>query len=236
VRRRQGAGAPEEDQNDDGGNAYRRPEPPTEVSRRNAEHDGAGHQGGDEKGELDGEVVQQLHAGSIDRPAMRMPSYAEELASLSNAAESGDVEAGERLFHLFAGLADDPDGAHPELVRHVARCLRRLMDHPIKDRANAAMKELCVLRPKHRPPDSVPNPRKVEALTVYFAARASGERAADAIAKGAEAGAISDETMKDLTRSKKKTSQAVMEQFAALLHLSEEQRNVLAAMVGRSRD
>jgi hypothetical protein len=40
-------------------------------------------------------------------------------------AEQGYTDASLEMLDAFADLADEPAGIHPELVRHIARCVRR---------------------------------------------------------------------------------------------------------------
>lgn len=43
-------------------------------------------------------------------------------------AEQGDTEAAFELLDLFASVADDPEGIHPDLIGHIAECIRRWRD------------------------------------------------------------------------------------------------------------
>lgn len=110
---------------------------------------------------------------------MEESSYSDELAAISKAAEEGDNEAGEKLLRVFAGLAREPDencsdyaeNAHPELVRHIARCLARILDEGMDPR-----EALCIKRPKHRPLDKGKiATRHDAALHAYCHARAQGQ-------------------------------------------------------------
>lgn len=156
-------------------------------------------------------------------------SYSEELRELSEAAEGGDCDAGERLLALFASLADDSHDPHPELVRHMARCVRRYVNLEARERRDGAQKAFCVHRPRSRPISVETNARHVMALVEFYVARIQNVSFEEAKARGAEAGKISDDCMHDLTRTKKKTRQAWAEEFSATLHLTKEQR---AALVG----
>ena len=40
-------------------------------------------------------------------------------------AEQGYTEVSLEMLDAFADLADEPTGIHPELARHIARCVRR---------------------------------------------------------------------------------------------------------------
>ncbi len=75
-------------------------------------------------------------------------SYSEELRELSEAAEGGDCDAGERLLALFASLADDSHDPHPELVRHMARCVRRYVNLEARERRDGGPMS-CDATPRH---------------------------------------------------------------------------------------
>jgi hypothetical protein len=96
--------------------------------------------------------------------------YSVELRQLSEAAESGDFIAGERLLRLFADLAEGPDGVHPELLRHVAKCIQRVLTADVD-----ARKALCIGRPANRTKDTGKiAERNNRGLWAYCAGRASG--------------------------------------------------------------
>lgn len=110
---------------------------------------------------------------------MKESSYSDQLAAISKVAEEGDNEAGEKLLRLFAGLAREPDencsdyaeNAHPELVRHIARCLARILDEGMDPR-----EALCIKRPKNRPLDKGKiAARHDAALHAYCRARGQGQ-------------------------------------------------------------
>lgn len=153
--------------------------------------------------------------------------YGKELQQLSKDAEDGDTEAGEKLLHLFATLADDPHNHHPVLLRHVARCVKRFMALEPQKRRDGARKAFCIQRPPHRSPQFKPNEQHVKAMASFYLARAKDISFEEAKAKGASAGHISEETMHDLTRFKKKTVQAWYESMAGLCHLTKEEREAL---------
>lgn len=156
-------------------------------------------------------------------------NYSAELRGLSEAAEGGDSDAGERLLALFASLADVYNDPHPELVRHLARCVRRYVNLPAIERRDGGQRAFCVQRPRRRPAADKPDESHVKALVEFFVARSQGASFEEAKARGAEIGNVSIERMHDLTRTKKKTRQAWAEEFTGLLHLTKAQR---AALVG----
>jgi hypothetical protein len=97
-------------------------------------------------------------------------TYTDELRSLSKAAWAGDTVAGERLLTIFAELALSPDNAHPELVRHLARCIGRIIVCKHDPRT-----ALCIKHKPHRPKDSgLIKERNEQALHEYCKARGSG--------------------------------------------------------------
>lgn len=97
-------------------------------------------------------------------------TYTDELRSLSKAAWAGDTVAGEKLLTMFAELALSPENAHPELVRHVARCIGRIVVCNHDPRT-----ALCIKRKPHRAKDSGSiKARHEEALHAYCKARGSG--------------------------------------------------------------
>jgi hypothetical protein len=155
--------------------------------------------------------------------------YEQEIRQLSKAAEGGDTVAGEKLLNLFSELATDPADYHPELVRHVARCVKRFMALEPEKRRDGARRAFCVQRPPHRSPQFKPNEHHVKAMATFYLARAQGISFEEAKVKGASAGCISPETMHDLTRFKKKTVQAWCESMAGLCHLTKEEREALMA-------
>ncbi len=158
-------------------------------------------------------------------------TYTDELRELSEAAECGDSVAGEKLLNLFATLAEEPEGAHVELVRHVARCVKRYVELDSVRQRDGAAKAFCIQKPRKRPQLLTPNRNHVDALVVFYKARHEGDTFEEAKRKGAAAGNISEETMHDLTRTKKKTRMAILEEFSAILELSTEQKEFFAGQV-----
>lgn len=144
-------------------------------------------------------------------------AYARELRSRSRAAEEGDHAEGEKLLRLFAELAENPDGAHPELVRHVARCVGRFLDS--ENRVKGALKAFCVARPANRPPNMSVRDRHITALREYFRQRALASGVEKAIRCGAKAGSISESAMKRILAQKSPENKV-----AAMMGLSAEER------------
>ncbi len=99
-------------------------------------------------------------------------SYDDELNELSDEAESGDVDAGKKLLHLFATLAGDPENAHPILVGHVARCVARLLE------GKEPRAAFCIQRSGPGAPRRDAQREKI--LHEYCQARAEGLSDADA--------------------------------------------------------
>jgi hypothetical protein len=83
---------------------------------------------------------------------------------------------GEKLLNMFADLAISPDNAHPELVRHVARCIGRIVMSNQDPRT-----ALCIKRKPHRGKDAGKiKARNEAALHEYCKARAGGKGHDDA--------------------------------------------------------
>lgn len=101
-------------------------------------------------------------------------SYDDELNELSEKAESGDAEAGEKLLRLFATLADDPENAHPILVRHVARCVASLLE----DKEPRAA--FCIQRSRGAPRSKEVAAQREAIVHEYCRARAEGMTHEDA--------------------------------------------------------
>lgn len=156
-----------------------------------------------------------------------LSSYDRELRELSQAAEQGDADAGEKLLKLFASLVNFPEHAHPELVRHLAKCVVRFRNLDSVQRRTDAPRAFCVQKPKHRPPNLKPSENHIRAWHAFRSARAEGKSFEEAKSLGAAAGNISEETMHDLARSTKRTKQALNEEMSALFQLSLEQRKAL---------
>jgi len=97
-------------------------------------------------------------------------NYADELRELSKSAWGGNTDSGRRLLEMFAKLATSPENAHPELIRHVARCIGRIVNCNHEPRES-----LCIKRPKHRRKDTGQIRKRNEAaLHEYCSARARG--------------------------------------------------------------
>lgn len=154
-------------------------------------------------------------------------SYGSELRELSLAAEKGDTEAGEKLLKLFASLVNFPEQAHPELVRHLAKCVVRFRNLDSVQRRTDSPRAFCVQKPKHRPPNLKPSENHIRAWCAFLYARAEGKSFEEAKSLGAAAGNISEESMHDLARSTKRTKQALNEEMSALFQLTSEQRKLL---------
>ena len=156
-----------------------------------------------------------------------LSSYDRELRELSRAAEQGDADAGEKLLKLFASLVNSPEHAHPELVRHMAKCVVRFMNLDSLQRRKDAPRAFCVQKPSHRPANIKPAENHIRAWHAFLLARSEGKSFEKAKALGAAAGNVSEETMHDLARSTKRTKQALNEEMSALFKLSLEQRKAL---------
>lgn len=96
-------------------------------------------------------------------------SYAKELLVMVRKAKKGDIEAGEILLRLFAKTRGK--NAHPVLVRHVARCIGRILDDDVEPR-----EALCIKRPANRRADTGKiAARHDAALHAYCRARGQGQ-------------------------------------------------------------
>lgn len=153
-----------------------------------------------------------------------MTTYDDELRALITEANSGDPVAGNKLLTLFASLSEDPAEAHPELVRHVARCIGNLLNaNPIH---GSAAKAMCIQKPKNRVADKSTSVRHVKALSAYYAALAKGLSCSEAREVAGEAGSISPERVHDLVaRNKSRAPLEVL--IPALMSLTKEQRDAL---------
>ena len=137
-------------------------------------------------------------------------NYTDELRELSKRAWSGDAEAGRKLLVMFAQLAISPDNAHPELVRHVARCIGRIVncDHEPRE-------SLCIKRPRNRVKDSGKiKERHDAALKEYCSARARGISHDEAILEASKVPGMTESAMKHLYENTKKFDR----DFLILLH------------------
>jgi hypothetical protein len=140
---------------------------------------------------------------------------------LSEAAEEGDHEAGNKLLQGFSTLADDPTNPHPDLVRHMAQCVKRFLEAECS--ADSARKAFLIDRPRHRPPSKRVEQRHVEALVEYYRRRATGEGKEVAVASGAKAGKFSESAMRKVLEADN-----VLTRFAAMFCLpTETQRKAL---------
>jgi hypothetical protein len=148
-------------------------------------------------------------------------NYAEELRGLSTAAEAGDADAGETLLQRFATLSEDPTDAHPELVRHLARCVGRFINSD--SRTKSALRAFCIARPAHRPVEPSVRARHVNAMTEYYRQRALGKGRVASIESAAKAGSLSEAGVRRLLE-KNDSSISV----GAMMCLSTEERNKLA--------
>lgn len=117
-------------------------------------------------------------------------------SDLSEAAEKGNYEAGEKLLQGFATLAEDPTNPHPDLVRHVAQCVKNFLQGECSERI--ARQAFCVKRPEHRPASKEIEERHAEALVAYFNERALGSGREAAISAGSRVGGFSESAMKKI--------------------------------------
>lgn len=142
-------------------------------------------------------------------------------SDLSDAAEKGDYEASEKLLQGFSTLADDPTNPHPDLVRHVAQCVKKFLEGECS--SEIARKAFLIDRPRHRPPSKRVEQRHAEALAEYYLKRAAGEGKEAAVAAGAMAGKFSESAMKKVLEADN-----ILTKFAALFCLPTEiQRKAL---------
>lgn len=143
------------------------------------------------------------------------PRSSSHWSELSEAAGNGDYEAGEKLLQGFATLADDPSNPHPDLVRHLAQCVKRFLEAECS--ADSARKAFQIDRPRHRPPSKRVEQRHAEALAEYYRSRAAGEGKEAAVAAGAKAGNFTESAMRKVLEE-----DSILTRFAALFFLPEE--------------